>query len=175
MKIEMPDNRTAIIDDGTFVIATDEFGQYTLGTNDSLSILSSGGTVNITHEAPEPTHDPHRYMNGVNGLTVDQSTERAAYRVYHEIWNSFDSQTVGDVNLLRQAVRTMIVEGAGRQAVYSLAGGIKKGVQQGLYTGVPLAFVMKGFVDGYIQLHEQSTSTGLTMDQMLNNIFGTGR
>jgi hypothetical protein len=181
MKIEMPDNQTVVIDDANIVVTRNAFGQYVLGFGPDMVQTSD---IQSDREVTLPAKDPHYYMNGMNGLSVPESVERALNRVFHEIWNNFTATDIGDINLLREVITTMISEGQGRQAVYALAGGIKKGYVNGYYEGVPLAWVMKGYIDGHIsnngasypQATPRQNKPEPTIEDFMRDVFGfTGR
>jgi len=152
MKVELQGD-FLIIDDGNIVISKNPFwDSYALGWGNNMSkseIQFEDDQIQESDKTVE--YDEYPYLYSTSGLTVEESTERALDRVYFEIWSAFNSNEVGDINWLREAIADMIREGKGRQAVYTLAGGIAKGYREGLYKGVPAAYIFKGFVDGYIE------------------------
>jgi hypothetical protein len=99
---------------------------------------------------PIQQKDPHYYKNGNNNLTIEDSVDRAIDTIIYSTWDYYDSDTVGDIHLLIDAVTKIIKKGEGRDRAYAIAGSIAKGVREGRFKGVPLAFLFHGIVDGHI-------------------------
>lgn len=126
-------------------------GYYNITVSDPSKQTDTGSAEIVEKPDTTPTHDPHYYANGNNGLTVEDS----AYRAYDKIINMWSEAgyshiTIGSYSELYDDVKQIIVDGEGRHRAYAIAGAIKKGVQEGRFKGVPLFFLFRGIAQGHI-------------------------
>ena len=117
----------------------DSYGSFALRPKSEPKTMQYKKTVGVEY-------DPVYYQNGMNGLTVEESTERA----FNKIWYDLHGEGKNNPKDLKDAIRHMIRNGEGRQAVYALAGGIERDYKDGLYYGVPFSYIFAGFVNGKI-------------------------
>ena len=102
---------------------------------------------------PTVKYDPHYYYSGQNGLTLEESTNRAMDRVDDMLDSDFLPElTEYEDNLVREVVKSIIADEdtEGRHTVYTTAGGVLKGMRNGGYAGVPFAWLFKGVVEGWV-------------------------
>lgn len=99
----------------------------------------------VSEESPEPNYslvlDPYTYYNGNNGLTVEESAERVIDKCTDDVFDKLDEYDEFydyDATLDYEVLCPIIAEGRGRHYCYKLLGGIKKGLDEGKYKGVPV-------------------------------------
>ncbi len=93
-------------------------------------------------------YDPVYYINGNNGLTVEESASKAAREALDIMLNYVPN--TNEYNLVYEGALEMIKDGKGRHSVYILAGNVKKRFAEDVYKGVPQAFVFNGIAKGLI-------------------------
>lgn len=157
MKVNVDGNVVNI--DDVIVIEKTSIG-YMLTSEASMAVV--GNISDQQAPTSEPEYDKTYYYGGDNYLTLEESSEKAIYKVYDEIWQDFNDDETGDIDalfdLMSEPAQTLIKTGEhGRQDVYKLAGRLKTLFNDGFFTGVPLAYVFKGVVEGNITLPEPPT------------------
>ena len=147
MKVNIIEN-SVNIDEGKLVIAKVD-GAYYVRAEGFANIETSTDDRAYT---PTVQYDPHYYVNGGNGLTLESSAERALDRVIDMIDREGEELSVDQEGIVFDVIKDIIADRntAGRHSVYTLAGGILKGVREGSYKGVPFAWIFKGIAEGVI-------------------------
>jgi hypothetical protein len=123
--------------------------------------ISPGWMAMDYSQDPMQQRDPHYYKNGHNNYTVEQSVDRALDTIIYETWGDYDSVDIGEDTLLFDALTKLITNGDGRDRAYAIAGSIAKGVREGRFKGVPLAFLFHGIVEGHIKEPVKVEARGL--------------
>lgn len=66
--------------------------------------------------------DPHVYERGINGLTVQEATDRATGRIIKILGRSGEGYTEFERRLVHSAVRAALISQIGRASLYRIAG-----------------------------------------------------
>lgn len=129
------------IDGGKVVITKAGFDNYYIKASGFTELETSSKPLE-----PDVTYDPHYYYNGDNGLTVEKSVNRVINRVKDKVHLNREQ-----TDRVAEDIRKLIVDNKGRDTAYRLTGGIKKGMEEGIYGNVPFDVLFRAFVRGYMQ------------------------
>lgn len=158
LTVDVRDDHTVSINGELNVEAAPDGNGYTLSYPDAFGSFAlrnknTPGNIGSTFKSVVGTeYDPYFYKSSDNGLSVDQSTDRAYRRVMSMLPSAWTDPD--DNNDIWEAIKKKIRNGDGRQSVYVLVGGIVKGWNNGMYKGVPFGYILRGFVDGKIEAPE---------------------
>lgn len=142
-------NDEANFDDGKLVVERDGAG-FRVTAEGYASIETSTDSVPNS----KPSYDPHYYSNWQsNGLSFSHSVRRATDKVEDMLHvDNVDDYNDEEWGIIVQKIEDIIADPDtdGRHTVYSVVGGVLKGMREGNYAGVPFAWLFKGVVEGYI-------------------------
>ncbi len=152
MKTIVEGNRVSINDE---VVVEFRDGIYKVRDSDVWGV-----ELQLPSEPKVSDHDPVYYSNHANGLTIEDSAHRAASKIDMD-FDEWGDQ-ISEYTDVYDACETLIRKGEGRHTCYRIAGGIVKGVKEGLYKGLPLSLVFKAYVDGKIEtpVDDNNVSSG---------------
>ena len=139
--------------------ALDSLLEEMFGPDDDDLCDCPPGTCLAQEEADaqaEQQVDPNSYQNGLNGLSISDSAQRAASQVA-EILNRESSVDGADFDRIIETSQRAISVGIARNTLYRFAGEIARHYREdGLYKGIPLANVFQIKVDKEILAPEYS-------------------
>lgn len=131
-------------DNGTLETVFLARGAWALSGNNKPFAADRRASITDYKQSPpnyKTMKDPFEYLDPASrGMTVEDSTERAAGKVYLDTWSSYDSADCGGYSELEAVVRQVIASGKGRQTVYRIGGKVKNKADSGEFDvhGVPL-------------------------------------
>lgn len=129
MKIDWKDQNSVIINDLLVVEETSDGLRTTQVPFPSLAKIG------------EPKKDRHYYRNGNNGLSMEESVERAVSGVedtLDKVPSTNYSVVTPMPNQVRNGVRHMLESGSGRNDCYVLAGQVLKAYREGRIWGISI-------------------------------------
>lgn len=151
MKVSLEENKVTI--DDKVVITPDgkgyKFtypGQFVQFTTTSQPLGSEVDTNNLIAAVE---YDENYYSNGHNGLTLNESVNRAFSMVWHQML-PIGGVEDGSTDDIKNTMKAVIREGEGRSEIYKIVGGIKKAYGEGWYKGVPFSVIFENVVNGKI-------------------------
>lgn len=80
------------------------------------------GWLSVPRRREEERLDPHVYARGVNGLTVEQATERAFPKVMGILGRSGERYSEFERELVRHTIRACLISQVSRANLYRIAG-----------------------------------------------------
>lgn len=124
--------------------------------------------LSVPRRRDEERLDPHVYERGINGLTVEEATERAFPRVIKILERSGERYSEFEQQLVRQTIRACLISQVSRANLYRIAGILVADRRdEGAHLGVSLALA-------YVAALREAFLRELSVGERVETPFGPG-
>ncbi|MDQ3387768.1 MAG: hypothetical protein M3475_09270 [Actinomycetota bacterium] len=124
--------------------------------------------LSVPRRREEERLDPHVYVRGINGLTVEEAVERAVPRVIGILGRSGERYSAFEERLVWQTVRACLVSQVSRANLYRIAGILVADRRdEGAHLGASLALA-------YVAALREAFLPDLTVGEEVETPFGIG-
>lgn len=124
--------------------------------------------LSVPRRREEERLDPHVYARGVNGLTVEEATQRAYPRVMEILKRSGEEYSEFEGQLVRQSIRASLISQVSRANLYRIAGILVADRRdEGAHLGRSLALA-------YVAALREAFLPDLSVGEQVASPLGTG-
>ncbi len=124
--------------------------------------------LSVPRRREEERLDPHVYVRGINGLTVEEAVDRATPRVMDILARSGEEYSEFEWQLVRQTIRACLISQVSRANLYRIAGILVADRRdEGAHLGRSLALA-------YVAALREAFLRELAVGEHVQTPFGTG-